>query len=110
MHCGWECKLVEPIVYCMENSMEFCAHTHTNTHTKAKYRTTIWSSNFTPGYFISFAFNGLHEHSYTSMCCIAHEHSLGEVCSVSECFGSKALVSDILLGAIKQFSKIDVLV
>ena len=31
---------------------------HTHTHTQAKHRTTTWSSNFTPGYFIFFIFNG----------------------------------------------------
>ena len=31
----------------------------------------------------------LNEHSYTSMCCIAHEPPLCEVCPVSECSGSK---------------------
>ena len=88
--------------------MEFCTQTHTQKlNIELPYEPAISLLVISP--FLSLM-EMLHEHSYTSMCCIAHEHSQGEVCSVSECSGSKALVSDILLGAIKQFSKIDVLV
>ena len=97
---------------CTRLELEVISYIHTHTHThklklELPYEPAISLLVISP--FLSLM-EMLHAHSYTSMCCIAHKHSLGEICPVSECSASKALVSDLLLGAIKQFSKIDVLV
>ena len=87
-------------------------HTHTQTYTKAKYRTTIWSSNFTSGYFIFFIFNGnaawtfLHNNVlHCTWGLILWGLPYLWMFQIKGCFSS-----DLLLGTIKQFFKIDGLV
>ena len=80
-------------------------HTHTQTYTKAKYRTTIWSSNFTSGYFIFFIFNGnaawTFLHNNVLRCTwglIVWGLPYLWMFQIKGCF-----FSDLLLGTIKQF-------